>query len=419
MPPAKNRPQPSDGITIILPSRWFDFPAFERDWVSNFVKELGRLHHDVAVVPYPGLFVGEIRNGLSFAAGAWDHFKSQLTERVWQASHGILVFIGDAASPDVFHQVMQHAPFVHRASVPLIGLPSPNSIDINGIRQFSHYVIFPGAWNKRNASKIGDGIHSFSGVQSFEDGVGAANFLHQQSRRFVGLNRLHRESGSNGLTVIAVQQGLVNAARKLVQSYGGRGEVVTLGDGRAVSGSSQVPMASAQLAQARYRRILFLNEGVVSAEGLARMTAYLDRHPLLGVVGAVPVKRASSRRPKSQLPMGFIHVENGKSVFPMAWITRRSTLLNVGYFDNRFETLDAAIADFCLRIRQLGFHVFSAGEIHASKRSINKPPIIERKWRISKKKDILKLCRKWAPPVMSRALRSGEAHEDVKTGAYV
>ncbi len=418
MPPAKNPRRPSYGISVIMPSRWFELPHFERDWASNFVKELGRLHSDVAVLPYPGFAVGENRGGIVFAEGACDHFKDQVLERLWRTPRGLVVFVGEASSPEVFHQVIQYSPFIYRASVPFIGLPR-HAADVNGNKHFSHFLIFPGAWNRGNGSKNGDGMNPLDNVRFFESGVDAARFLHKQFRHFNKLNQLYKESGAKGLTVVAAQPELADAARRLVKSSGGRGEVLILDSVRDVSGSSQVRMASTRLAKARYRRILFLNEGVVSAKGLSRMMHYLDRHPLLGVVGAMPVKRAPSGRPKPSSPMGFIHAENGKSVFPMAWLTRRRTLLSAGYFDARFKTLDAAVADYCFRIRQLGFHVFSAGEIHAAGRSIRKPLLLEKKWRMSKQEDILKLCRKWHPQAISPVQSSLGLHETMKATADV
>ncbi len=394
------------GFTVILPARWFDLPVAERNWVSDFIKETGRLRGEVAVVPCPGFIVGEIRDGLRFAERAWDDFKGVLMERMSDSPSGLFVFVGEAARPELYHHAMQFAPFAFRASIPFVGLP--HSVDIHSVRHFSHFLIHPGGWNGGSGQKTD---HRLCFAERGED---AARFLDERFREADALRPASWEAGPEGLSVVVAQRHLIGPAQKLVKDLGVAGEVIAAGGDGAGADPYFVALANSHLAKARFRRILFLNGSVVSSEGAERMMAYLEKNRLLGIIGAVPGRKANRGLPPLRVRDYIIHRENGKSVFPMAWLTRRSMLLRAGFLDGRFQTLDAAIADFCLRLRQMGYCVSSAGEIPGTGRAPG--ALTQGKQRQARLQDIRTICGKWSLDSALSIVSQGELREVLRIG---
>jgi hypothetical protein len=372
-------------ILVMLPAR---AQADEARWIDGFVAKLARW--TVLTAADPGL-PGEDHGGRFYAARAWNDFREQVKESIFEHPIELVVAVGRAALARNLGMAAGWAPLVPRAGVWLgsdwIRLISGGE-DRRACMSLCDLVLMAGDWN---AGRLHDSIVEFA--REPEQAV------KQLETRF-GLQDVRRgelpEPGRRGVTVVAEDPWTAAQARR------------TLGASAAQvldAGGAPGPRGwNAAIARAACSRVLLLESGAsVARAGLARLNEYLDADKLLAAAAATPLRARPPRGLESaqaaHMLRGKGHREHAKMIKGFGWLARRGAFSRAGSFDPGFASYRGALMDLSFRLAQAGLRVVTASDVlcwlpapRPCPRLSEDVARLERKWSLGLTRSLLALA---------------------------
>ncbi|MDD5629878.1 MAG: hypothetical protein PHU21_12485 [Elusimicrobia bacterium] len=377
-------------ILALVPGWLSETAPQESGWTARLLRELGR-RWGVSAALDPG-GPGLSRGGLSFAPRAQRDFFEQVKEALFDARIDAVLAVGEAASIDNLHKTAGWSPSTPRVS--LLRLENFSARwrgQLTGACELSDLVLLAAPWPGSCGKAPQDAVPVSSPEQ----------VCAELGRRFLAVRpAAPLSAGRDGVSIIV--KGGAEALRRRLGRLPFSCEIACLKPGRG-----EVAAWNTALRRARFRCVLSLDGAALPGPSLCRMRAYLRGEAPLAAVGAA---RGSAPRSGSLALLSAAHGLAGRGhrecapyLDSFCWMLDRGAPALAGLLDDRFLGLDAAVLDYCLRLRQLGLRLLSATDVLAfpAGRRLQPEPdfasdleLLHKKWCMGATKALELLCRK-------------------------